>query len=452
MNKRNLWILAVIILTVIIGYSCKKDTGIIGLDLQGDDSKIKLLIDSSFVFKSYNIQTDEFLTSSSGYALIGAHENPDFCSSSSFFVSQLIPENNAPSIENLQFDSITFDFYIYNIFGNDYSEMEFELYEVTDNLTDFDSVYSSDFNVDDYFNYPLSDNNAQIYLNTINWRDSNGVYVDSLKHTANVHFRLNEYAENKLIHYGDSGLKEVVRTNAAFRDYFRGIMIRSNHPGVKNSYVNFIKTDIDNVMSVHYTKTDTVVEGDSTYYPTSSRTFKFKLYKAATDTVQGFNIFNHEYAPDISIDDPDALDTITYVQTMNGLNTVIDLQELSKWRDSSNIIINSALLYIYYDSIAETDFSTPTQLFIYQHNEDIDYTLLPDYSSTGSGQYSLIDENNSQFVIRLTEYLQDYIFDENENLDIRIGTDGNLSTVKRLDIYSGNHSRRPKLYITYSKL
>ena len=134
---------------------------------------------------------------------------------------------------------------------------------------------------------------------------------------------------------------------------------------------------------------------------------------------------------------------------MNGLNTVIDLSDYASWRDSNNIIINSAILSLSYDTQTFTYNSlTPaTTYFIWDY--ELDSTLITDYIQDGLPQ--VYNKDEGQIEIKLTQHLQNYIFGKTNSLSIRLQSATNDNSAHKTAIYGGAHEKKPKLIIVYSK-
>lgn len=435
MTKNNLLSLIAILLVIILGNSCKKDTGIIGLELLDDNAKIRLGVDSSTVLSTYNVLMDSILSSNNTRALIGAYTDDLVGTSSSMFVTQVKPINNNPNIEELVFDSISFDFKINKLYGDIVSEMKIELFEVTDNLFERDSLYKSDLNISAYFNHPLNRGETKIMLDTVN------------TDTSIISVRLNDYAVNKLVFPDGQSFNDIVANDTSFFEYFNGICIKVTHTYNPNSYFAFLKSEI-NALNVHFSKVDTLYANtDSMELNKTPTIFSFLI----TD-VNGFNVFDHQYNSTINIGEDAQNDSINYIETMSGLNTVVNLEDLSKWRDSSDIIINSALLHISFDSTYVNELIPPQQLIVYQHPGEISNTVITDYSTTSGVNLVFIDNTANKYIFKITEHLQNYMLGKSDNLSIRLFPSENYSSARKVSLYSGNHHLKPKLYITYSKL
>jgi uncharacterized protein DUF4270 len=430
LNNKNLSSLIAILLVIIIGNSCKKDTGIIGLD------KIQLITDSLSAINTYNVLTDSMLSNLNTRALIGKYVDTDFGTSSSLFITQLRPMNNEPNIEGLEFDSISFDFQINTLYGSIVSNVKIEIFEVTESLTDLDSVYKSNLNIDNYLNSPINMGETLISLDT----------VKANTDTSLVSVRLNEYVENKIFNPDGQTFEEVVADDSSFYEYFNGICIKMTHLNTPNSFVGFLRSEI-NSLNVHFSKIDTLYANtDSAKIVRTPSKFAFYI-----SNVNGFNAFDHQYNNTIQFDAVNN-DSITYIETMSGINTVIDLESLATWKDSSNVIINNALLYVYFDSVNTDKLLPPQQIIIYQHSDVNINNVITDYSSSSGVEFVYINNDLHQYAIRLTEHLQDYILGKTDNISIRLFPSENYSSARNGKIYSGNHELKPKLFITYSKL
>lgn len=437
MTNKNLLCLIVVLSAIILGNSCKKDTGIIGLDLHDRDSQIQLSTDSSATVKTYSIKYDSILNNTNTRGLIGKFEDPDFGTSSSVFITQIVPQNNEPNIDRLVFDSISFDFQINTIYGNIASTAKIEIFEVTESLTGKDSIYSNDLNIDNYLSVPLNYGETLISLDTVK------INTD----TSMVSVRLNEYAENKLFNPIDSLFVKLVEDDSAFVEDFYGICIRMTHLNTPNSFIGFSISET-NSLNVHFTRYDTLYANTDTIkiVPTPS---KFAYYLTSGN---GFNVFSHHYNSSINFNDSTRNDSITYVESMSGLNTIINLEGLEKWKDSTDVIINNALLYVYFDSLYTDELIPPQQILPFQHSNEILNFALTDYVNSNGVELVYINNDRHQYAFRFTEYLQDYILGKSDNISIRLFPSENHSSARRARIYGGNHDLKPKIYITYSKI
>lgn len=428
MTKRNYVSLITIAIVVLLGSSCNKDTGLIGLDIHQQNNSISIHIDSSGSVKTNTIRYDTLLRSISNYGLIGNINDEKLGTYSSSFVAQFLPDNNIANInETYHLDSITLTFHIGSFIGDSLSSIKIDAYQITQNIEGWDSINSTDLNITDYL------------LNPINFQD---YYYNRPSDTSDqISFRLTDNIANIFFNRPNDTLdfNDIIANDSLFLEEFNGIYITTTIQENRNAMIGLLTTTSTSKITMHFT-----IVTDTT---NSQNSFSFNC-----NNTTNFSVFNNNYMPSLPIDDISDNDSLFYIHTMNGLNGLIDFTDLAKWRDSSNIIINQAVLFIESagDSLEYLDYPLPFGLAVLKHPDKISYDFIEDYASS-QGLVAFNTETN-QYQISVTEFVQDYILGKTDLTKYRLYPADNYNTAKRIVLKGGSHSNKPKLIIKYSKI
>lgn len=225
-----------------------------------------------------------------------------------------------------------------------------------------------------------------------------------------------------------------------FRDYFYGL------------YFEYPQTDNYHMVKINL---NAGYSGFNLYYTDTadiSRAFTF-LFNSKTVS---YNVFDHDFdaaelGKKIQYINEEIQDTVSYIQSYNGVFTTLRMNGLESLKDSLPLAINKARLYLpaYSDDIDFPEDNFPTRLIArYVDDEDNRY-VTRDYQidpSFADGQYYDFENN---YVINITAFVQDYL-DE-------LITEPELEII--FNTYEGNHlilwglgsDKPPRLELVYTK-
>lgn len=227
-----------------------------------------------------------------------------------------------------------------------------------------------------------------------------------------------------------------------FRDYFCGLYFE--YPQTENYHMVKINLN-DNFsgMSLYYTDTASV-----------TRFFNF-LFNSKTVS---YNVLEHyfdEAEPDKEIQyiNEEIQDTVSYIQSYNGVFTTLRMNGLESLKDSLPLAINKARLYLpaYSDDTDFPEDNFPSVLLArYVDNEGNryftrDYQIDPGFAD---GQYYSLDD---YYIINISAFVQDYL-EPGSLLEPELEIVLNSSDGNKLILWGMGSDNPPRLELVYTKM
>lgn len=323
------WVVA---LTLITHVSCKKETGSIGLDA-GDSALQPFEIDT-FTLITRTVKEDSLRTSGTSYQMLGATRTAEFgYTSSAMALSFALPASSFAFPVGVVIDSVVLqaeytgpDQYV----GNLSTPMTITIEEIDERLY-VDSVYYSDKQIQ------TNALNSQTFTNIVhNLTDSVKVLEDG---------KLNSYAPHLRLKLGPEMVNVFANAQAgdlgsitAFQNYFNGLKFSVDGSGLANGQGNVVYFNFKNPgsgLAVYFNDTGKHV------FPVGNNGVKINLYD---------NDFSGVPAIQTQLNSPGADFDLTYVQSMAGLKTRIDIPGLLNLLDNGAYAIIDAKFQFYYDA------------------------------------------------------------------------------------------------------
>lgn len=323
------WVVA---LTLITHVSCKKETGSIGLDA-GDSALQPFEIDT-FTLITRTVEEDSLRTSGTSYQMLGATRTSEFgYTNSAMALSFALPTSSFAFPAGVVIDSVVLQAeytgpnqYV----GNLSTPMTITIEEIDERLY-VDSVYYSDKQI------LTNAGNSQTFTNIVhNLTDSVKVLENGKLISYAPHLRLKLGPQMvdifALASAGDLG------SVTAFQNYFNGLKFEVDGSGLANGQGNIVYFNFKNPgsgLAVYFNDTGKYV------FPVGSNGVKINLYD---------NDFSGVPAIQTQLNSPGADFDLTYVQSMAGLKTRIDIPGLLNLLDNGAYAIIDAKFQFYYDA------------------------------------------------------------------------------------------------------
>ncbi|HCS19518.1 MAG TPA: hypothetical protein DIW47_02960 [Bacteroidetes bacterium] len=332
MNKTSIitWVVA---LTLITHVSCKKESGSIGLNA-GDSALQPIEIDT-FSLITRTVEEDSLRTSGTSYQMLGATRTAEFgYTSSAMALSFALPTSSFAFPAGVVIDSVVLqaqytgpDQYV----GNLATPMTITIAEIDERLH-IDSVYYSDKQI------PTKASNSQTFTNILHdLTDSVEVLENGKQNTYAPHLRLKLGPQMVSLfanaQAGDLG------SISAFQTYFNGLKFEVDGSGLANGQGNIVYFNFNTSSSglaVYFNDTGKYV------FPVGANGVKINLYD---------NDFSTVPAIQTQLNSPGANFDLTYVQSMAGLKTRVDIPHLLKLLDDGTYAIIDAKFQFYYDPV-----------------------------------------------------------------------------------------------------
>lgn len=263
------------------------------------------------------------------------------------------------------------------IYGDSTATHEFEIYRITTDPVDTDSAYVSG-NVLPIESTPLAtvtftpDYTERIDSTTIESIDNTVTPADTTYVTITPSFsiRLDDLIDD-LVTINTEGNDQ---NNEDFLANFGGLAIRPVG-GPTESMLSFNIGSIATGLQLHY-HTEENGDVDNFLYE----------YNITTASVR-FSSFEHEFNPAIIAAEADGFEggkTQTYLQGMNGPNTVVELPYITDFKDE--VLVNHAELTVTVQETPDATFFPPvTQIIILYKNQEGDFVTIEDFLFTANG-------------------------------------------------------------------
>lgn len=370
--------------------SCKKETGSIGLN--AGDAALQPLVLDTFSLLTRTVMEDSLRSENTTYQLLGATRTIDFgYSSSSLALSFALPSSSFTFPAGVVIDSVVFQA-IYTgpeqYAGNLATPMAFNISELDERLY-IDSAY--------YSNRQFQSKNPQLYSNIIHDLD------DSVKVIENAISRA--YAPHMRINLGQAVVDKFknaqaadLGSNTAFQNYFNGLKVEVDGSGLSAGngnivYLNF--NTFNSGLAVYFNDTGKYV------FPVVNNGAKVNLYKSDFSGIAPIQA---------QLADTTGNFDITYVQSLAGLKTRIDVPGLLNLVDNGAYAIVDAQFRFYYDkSLTSTEFPAFNRMLLVKRNGNNHNDFVADQAIKFNIFYGGTKSEDSYYEFHITREIQDII-------------------------------------------
>ncbi len=355
------WVLAFVALT---HFACKKETGSIGLD-SGQNNLNTIVLDT-FSLYTRTVREDSIQSWNMSYQLLGALRSAEYgLNQSSLVTNFILPGANFAYPSTFNIDSVVLQLkYIpsgqYN--GDLNTPMTIRVSELSEQIFP-DTVYYSDrvFNTSaNVFNGVVQHNiNDSIEL------VENG---KTIKYGAHLRLKLDQNMVNKFANATAANLG----SNQAFQSYLQGLKLEVETSSLAAGQGNVVYLDLTNSVSgiaVYYNDTGKYL------FPTRGLTAKV-------------NLFHHDFSGSANVtsqlNSTSSFDE-TYIQSMAGLKTLIEVPGLTELARTGTYAVVNARFDFYFDPTqVSPGFREFNRLLLLKRNDNgkndfvVDQLLEPD--------------------------------------------------------------------------
>ncbi|MFY9311607.1 MAG: DUF4270 domain-containing protein [Bacteroidia bacterium] len=426
--------------------SCKKETDVIGLDVQPPNDLIGADFQDTTTLVTRTVRADSLRTDESliitGDAIIGTYMDPVFGKSSASLFTQLNLSALNPSFGTSPVvDSVVLSI-AYNAayYGKTQRvKQRVNVFEVLEDIKSENAYYS---------------NNDTLALDPVDLangyeltpRPTDSVYVMNKKVKPHMRVPLdNAWAQN-LIETG------TFSTKAGFQAAMKGIYITTQGTALSSEQGNMM-----------YVKCGDESQSKVTIYyhnaTADSLTYDFPL-----GSVARFSHFAHTYSPSITNDMLEAQlngtslaqNSTVFVQSMAGLRTKIEMPYLMNWLNAGKIAINKAELVIKVDNSDPTymldTFAAPAKLVIFGINDDGTSYVLPDANEGDNYMGGGYNATDKEYRFNIGRYLQQVLAGKKKNNGLYVLAANGAINANRVVLGGGTGPYRMKLNVSYTKL
>lgn len=424
---------ATFLLSIILLASCKKEDSAVGAGI--NPNGLTVITKDTFTVKTYSEVVDSITTDETSVSLLGAYNDPEFGIVDCGIATQIRLSSEGPSFGTVStVDSVVLSFAFGSIryYGN-VDDMEFEVFEITDDLVRDDQDYYAFTSVN-----TTGSNLVRAGYETISPKPYTDVQVGDDTLSPQIRINLEPSFGQTLI---DNAAE--MASNATFTNYFKGLYIKVTDPSIlastEGSVLYFSLEDALSKMVLYY-KNDLAEE----------KTFTFNInsncarFNKITYDRSGSNVQN-------VLDNPENGSDRFYMQS-SSIRAIVEIPHILDLYKDKKRIINKAMLIVPVQDFQPDVFDPTVSLFIAKVQTNLISDLTLDYPSFSS--LVTYDEDNKEFRFLLTREIQAILNEERENTGFRIYPGSFFgSSIERI-IFSGANSSskyKTRLEITYTE-
>jgi hypothetical protein len=359
-------------------FSCT-DPNLIGLEVQPPSDGISVeLTSANNNLKLSTISEDSLRSDEASALLLGYSTNDNIFGDSwaSFATQFQLPFNNIDvgNSDSLTIDSVILALGYTGIYGEENQNFYITVEEISESIYK-DSVY--------YSNHIVEYSNLLASLPNITFNTKDSVSVGGVMNAP--HFRVplnNSLGERILAASGSPDLED----NTQFMEFFKGIYVGATATG-EGTIAYLSPTSSNSKLTVYYHSTN--VDGLS---------LDFSLSGDAASV----NLFNEKNMPQL-VEGADTANN-TYVQSMAGYKTVIEVQHLDTLKTFfKNKAINRVNLDFELDGTQIAEYAPHNRMYLVRVDEDGKDYFLTDYIIEGEGHFGGFLENG-KYTFNITRY------------------------------------------------
>jgi uncharacterized protein DUF4270 len=437
-TKRKALMLSVIFFTTL--FSCKKDG-----ELYPEFNSENLIVSftDTLSISTKVLRDDSINTFNVSSNLLGIYNDSIFGLSSASFYSELtLSGANVNFGNNAIIDSIVLslkyksplDFY-----GELFTPMDINVYELTEEISGDEYNSAQDIN---YNPTPIGNFNDTLYIKTPVKVINN---QDTTSYDPHLRIRLNDAIGQTILNSGDDG--QTISNNDAFKSIFKGLYI-SPSSSVTSSILQKGKG------AIVYFDVNSSLSTVTLYYHNDSDTTSYSFIMNSES--KKFNRFDHNYAgTDVEKHINNTIDldsTLTYVQSMGGVKTKIEIPNIKNLAKIENIIINKAEIVFPLKDNSNATLQAIQTLALTGINESGDAVFLIDNFEGTDYFGGTLDAENKTYSFNIARHIQRIITGTEEDYGLYLIATGSAVSANRSVLNSAIHpTSKMKLNITYSK-
>jgi hypothetical protein len=413
--------------------SCEEDPTAIGEKILPESDFVTIKSTDTISVRSFTMYADSIRSENPSYSYIGQLYDPYFGTTTAEFVSQM-RLNNTWELDVFTIDSVKLLMSFINVRGNTAAGHSLRLSEISEEIYTDSSYYSNKpVPLTGYsFDVPLPELKADTVNDLVlNLPNEFGTYI----------------TRNTSMFFHDN-------TKPDFRSYFKGFyfqLIPAGNPafitlsvaptqqlGMYSNYIVLYMHDANNVASEFYFIFDSF-----------TRNAAFNKYKHDYTTAEPGKKFDETINKDI-------LDTLTYLQGLNGVYTRILLHGLDSIKSNPSlkgISVNRArLIYPYWNKgTGYSQADLPSQLLMrYTDNTGTRY-YVPDYATSSSFYDGTIDTVAGVYNFNIGTFIQNYLEDTGNRIKPELDLFIQSSSLQKVIMRANGSSKPVKFEFTYTK-
>lgn len=430
MRKANL-LFALFFLSVLFFYSCKKDGELIPAFDSGNANVVAV---DTFSIKTSLVREDSIRTDLSAYNLLGLYNDPIFGYTSASIYSQVTLNGlNVDFGAGATLDSAILTLQYQGMYGDTLSALSINVFEIITQMDKSTNYFSNTFLAHDPT--PITS------LNFIpNLKDSVFSLFDNKNKAPHLRINLGNTFGNKIL--AESGGTNLAN-NTNFTQFFKGFYITTTD-SVQNS------TLPSGQGSIAYFNINSSLSTVTIYYNDTSK-YSFLMNAESVK----YSRFNHNYSgTDIEAQLLGGGDTtITYVQTLAGVKTKIEIPHIKSILNEGNVAINQAKLIVTIENNSDVTYAAVPTLTLVGINDDGASVFLPDFFEGLNFFGGFLDQTEKTYTFNIPRHLHSMIYNSSDNNGMYLLATGQSISANRSVLGTQkNPNAKLNLKIIYTKL
>lgn len=418
-------------------FSCKKDGN---LEPDFDDGGLAINYVDTFSVTTQVVREDSLRTDLSIHNLLGLYHDPIFGPMSSSIYAQvtLTGVNVDLNSTTSTLDSVVLTLDYETLYGDTASPMSLNVYELSSELSSSSEYYSN-------MRTPFNPTPIGSLTFMPNLSDSVNIGFNSETKAAHIRVTLSNTFGQYLMNGDASGSDDMV-DNTTFTQYMNGLYITTadsvDNTAISSGQGSVLSLNMNSALS-----TVTIYYNDTSKYDFSINTEGVKYCRYAHN-YSGTDVEAH-------LNNLPAKDTtVSYLSTMAGVKTKVDIPHIKNITDNGAVVINKAELVVTLESGTEGNFDDPLEsISLVGIDENGETFFLPDFFEGIDYYGGEYDSDTKTYTFNIARHVNDLIYGNVGNYGMYLVANGASITTRRSVIASGKHpTGKIKLNITYSKL
>lgn len=432
-------LIPLVFLSLLLVVSCSKPAGLIGIDIQPEDSKLNLRYTDTVSVYAYSTRLDSVRSDYLTWNGIGSLMDPVFGNTNVGFYTQLFLSKTGQEFgTDRVVDSLILQLDYSGAFADTNTVLTAHVYEMSEGL-DAEEIYYSNLNLDLY-PYDYGDISFEA-------RPNDSVIVDDELIAPVLRLNLSEknpaLAEKLL-----NATVEQMEDSEIFRDYFKGLFVIAEPVAESGCIAEFDLTSPRSRLTLYFHNSEAGEEGLVFDYNITTASARVAKYE------HDFNTGSTDFQQQVVEGDTMLGADKFYVQGYGGVKSIIKVPYIDKWRDLGFVAINEAKLILNgYET--EPLWGAPSQVAIYAIDENGNDQYLIDSSEGDSYFGGFYYSPGNNYTFRITRYLQSIINDHSiKHYGFSLYVTSPWLVPNRF-IYNGNESdstSRIKMEVLYTDL
>ncbi|HEY9082209.1 MAG TPA: DUF4270 domain-containing protein [Vicingaceae bacterium] len=412
-------------------YSCKKDGELVP---EFDSGNANIMKTDTFTIVTSLAKEDSIRTDVSIYNLLGIYNDPVFGpTASSFYTQATLNGLNVDFGVGAVLDSAVLTLAYNNVYGDTNAAISVNVYEITEQMSTSDSYYS---------NQKLAYDVTPITTTTFSPKVADSVFVAFEGGNVAPHLRINlgNTFGNKI--FAESGTSNLAN-NANFTQFFKGFYLTTTD-SVQNTTLS------PGQGAIAYFNTNSSLSTLTLYYNDTSK-YDFIINSESAK----YNRFDHNYTgTDIEAQLLGGGDsTVSYVQTMAGVKTKLEVPYIKEIIKDGEVVINKAELIVTIESGTDGTYPTIPMLTLVAIDNNGQSVFLSDFFEGLDFFGGSLNTTEKTYTFNIPRHLHSMIYNTTSNNGMYLVATGQSISANRSVITTNkNQIAKLKLNITYTKL